>query len=192
MLDVADRRSLEVALRALGRAIEVDRHPGKLLLDDPFEHQIDGELADPLDAERVGFAKRSRDRCHVGQVLDSHGPLHHRVVVVEIAIAKAAVPDEKMNDEPQEDDVGCERPTARRLEASPQTRAKIQAAKERLQDHETRERGELLLFESEFGERLAVENDVCFTSFHRRAFFLWVLVSAMHPSKREAFRLSDI
>ena len=99
--------------------------------------------------------------------------------MVEVAIAKAAVPDEEMDDEPQEDEVGCASQTAGRIEASPRARTKIRVTYECLQDHETRERGELLIFESRFGARLAVGDYVCLTSLHRRAFLTawWQLIS---------------
>jgi len=70
-------------------------------------------------------------------MLEPQRALHHRVVLIEVAITEAAVSDEEVDDEPQEDNVGRKGSTALLLgKAAPETTAQAQASNQRLEDHE--------------------------------------------------------
>jgi len=77
--------------------------------------------------------------------------------------------------EPQEDNVGRKGSTALLLgKAAPETTAQAQASNQRLEDHEPGKGGQPLIFEAKVGDRLAVDDRLCFTftSLHRKAFLL--------------------
>jgi len=113
-------------------------------------------------------------------MLEPQRALHHRVVLIEVAITEAAVSDEEVDDEPQEDNVGRKGSTALLLgKAAPETTAQAQASNQRLEDHEPGKGGhepgkggQPLIFEAKVGDRLAVDDRLCFTSLHRKAFLL--------------------
>jgi hypothetical protein len=93
--------------------------------------------------------------------------LDHRIVVVVVAIAEPSKPEQEMDDQPERDymvaedvghlDVG---------EASVQSPLQVEARQQGLDDDQSPEGSQPLVFETNLGNLVERAVDICFTNLH--------------------------
>ena len=151
---VPDRRALRHARGTDHRAVEVQRQACRCVLLQPLEHQRAREPAQLPHRRLVHPVECATDGRHIRQALQPQRALHHRVVLVVAQVREPPIPDQKMHDQ-QHHDRGVPEDGADRqvIEAPAQPALQPQALEQGLEHHETGERGQLLVLETDLRQR---------------------------------------
>jgi hypothetical protein len=115
----------------------------------------------------VGGGKGPADGGDVGQASEPEQAFHHGVVTVEAEVSELAIAEQQVNDEEQDDEVVAEdRDHAEVSEARVQALLEVELGKQLLEEDQTREGGQLLILETEDGQRVGFTVDSCSARFH--------------------------
>src|SRR5690606_33288552 len=186
---IADRCSLDPSrLRAQHRPVEVEREPRRRCGDRAIPNHIAQQTTKPIDAGRVELAESARHRRDVRDLVQSEHPEHQRVVSVVVDVAQPPPAEEHMHDEEQDELAAA---VGRRgLEVSqalPKASRKLRSQQEALQHDEPAERGEIVICETNLGNRVACGGDLLARRSHESLTPSWTGLSSR--SNDAMFRL---
>ncbi len=149
-----DLRALRHARGTDHRAVGVQRQACRCVLLQRLEHQRAREPAQLPHCRLVHPIECAADSRHIRQVLQPQRALHHRVVLVVAQVREPPIPGQKLHNQ-QRHDRGVSEDGADRqvIEVSAQPAHQPQALEQGLAHHETGERGQLLVLETDFRQR---------------------------------------
>ena len=152
----ADGGSLGVPAGGVHGAVEVEGEPWGLPRDEAVQNEGAEESAEALDTVGTGFGEGTADGGDIGEAREAEEPEDHGILVIVAGVTQFAVAQEEVDDEEKGD--ACETVDGtggEMVEAIPEAFLKPQVVKEPLQDDESGEGGEGLIFETELGYAVA-------------------------------------